>query len=110
MPILSLPMVRCLTYASGARSGFADRTWSGSSRSTRSGVGPMRPDLRVPVRYSPRDDATPTVEVAALAACYRIIIESAKNRDHTPGAPRPQQKSGGAPDPTRSVRHDDEIR
>jgi len=66
----------------------------------------MRPDLRVPVRYSPRDDATPTVEVAALAACYRIIIESAKNRDQTPGAPRPQQKSGGAPDLSRSVVHE----
>ena len=53
----------------------------------------MRPDLRA-VRYSPRDDGTPEVELAALAACYRIIIESAKNRDQTPGAPRPQQKSG----------------
>jgi hypothetical protein len=62
------------------------------------------------VTYVPREDAGPKAEVAALAACYRIIIESAKNRDQTPGAPRPQQKSGGAPDLTRSVRHDDEIR
>jgi hypothetical protein len=70
----------------------------------------MRPNLRGAIRYAPRGDATPTGEMAALAACYRIIIESPKNRDQTPGAPRPQQKSGGAPDLTRSVRHDDEIR
>jgi hypothetical protein len=66
----------------------------------------MRPDLRVP-RYSPREDAAPTVEVAALSACYRIILESAKNRGLIPQAPRPLAKRSEAPDLTQSELHDD---
>jgi hypothetical protein len=69
----------------------------------------MQPDRRVRdhVRYSPRDDATAEMEAAALSACYRIILESAKNRGLIPRAPRPLAKRSGAPDLTRSVLHAD---
>jgi hypothetical protein len=32
------------------------------------------------IAYASRPDATPQAEISALAACYRIILESAKNR------------------------------
>jgi len=32
------------------------------------------------VSYTPRPDATPEGELRALAACYRIILDSAKKK------------------------------
>ena len=32
------------------------------------------------ISYAPRPDATPEAELNALAACYRIILDSAKKR------------------------------
>jgi hypothetical protein len=33
------------------------------------------------ITYTPRSDATPEAEISALAACYRIILESQSKRD-----------------------------
>ena len=33
------------------------------------------------VSYTQRPDATPEAEISALAACYRIILESQSKRD-----------------------------
>ena len=32
------------------------------------------------IAYAPRQDATPEAEIATLAACYRIILDSARKR------------------------------
>jgi hypothetical protein len=32
------------------------------------------------VSYTPHPDATPETEISALAACYRIVLDSAKKR------------------------------
>ena len=33
------------------------------------------------IMYTPRGDATPEGEINALAACYRIILDSCKNEN-----------------------------
>ena len=33
------------------------------------------------IAYAPRPDATPEAEIATLAACYRIILDSHSKRD-----------------------------
>lgn len=33
------------------------------------------------ITYTPHPDATPEAEISALAACYRIILESQSKRD-----------------------------
>ena len=39
--------------------------------------------------YRTRDDATPEAEIFALAACYRIILESQSKRDRHLGKDGP---------------------
>jgi hypothetical protein len=33
------------------------------------------------IAYAPRPDATPEAEIATLAACYRIILDSQSKKD-----------------------------
>lgn len=35
------------------------------------------------IQYVPREDASPEGEISALAACYRIILNSCKNENAT---------------------------
>jgi hypothetical protein len=39
------------------------------------------------VSYSPRPDATPDSEVSALAAAYRLVLDSTQKKGARPGAP-----------------------
>jgi hypothetical protein len=52
------------------------------------------------ITYAPRPDALREAELTALAACYRIILDSAKKRGRLP------DKSG----PEDPERRSDEIR
>ena len=72
------------------------RTWA--SDPGRGGLSVQR-RFSVPepiISYAPRRDATPEAEVSALAACYRIILDSAKTRGPLPdksGPDDPERRS-----------------